>query len=137
MAGPTVAGSVTWDGGQRFEGTSGELSMGFDGRSTAAPSPMQALLLSGASCTGIDVVLILEKMRINLRSLRIECRGERREEHPRRFVTMHYTFTAAGDGLDRDKLERAVELSVDKYCSVLASLAPDIGVTHETRVESQ
>ena len=136
MAGPTAVGSVVWDGGQRFTGTSGEVSIGFDGDSKAAPSPVQALLLAGSSCTGIDVVLILEKMRINLQSLRIECRGERREAHPRRFETMHYTFIASGDGLDKDRLERAVALSVEKYCSVLASLAPDIRVTHESRVES-
>jgi putative redox protein len=136
MAGPTVAGGVAWDGEQRFTGTSGEVSIAFDGDSKAAPSPVQALLLAGASCTGIDVVLILEKMRINLRSLRIECRGERREAHPRRFEALQYTFVASGDGLDRDKLERAVALSVEKYCSVLASLAPDIRVTHQSRVES-
>lgn len=136
MAGPTAVGSVVWDGEQRFTGTSGEMSVVLDGNSVAAPSPVQALLLAGGSCTGIDVVLILEKMRIELRSLRIECRGERRETHPRRFEAMHYTFIAAGDGLDSDKLERAVALSVEKYCSVLASLAPDIRVTHEARVES-
>lgn len=127
---------MVWDGEQRFTGTSGELSIAFDGENKAAPSPVHALLLAGGSCTGIDVVLILEKMRISLRSLRIECRGERREAHPRRFETLHYTFIAAGDGLDQDKLERAVALSVEKYCSVLASLAPDIRVTHESRVEA-
>ena len=136
MAGPTAVGRVTWDGGQRFTGASGATTTVFDGESIAAPSPVQALLLAGGSCTGIDVVLILEKMRINLRSLRVECRGERRETHPRRFEAIQYTFIAAGDGLDSDKLERAVALSVEKYCSVLASLAPDIRVTHKSRVES-
>lgn len=136
MAGPTVVGSVVWDGEQRFTGTSGDVSVAFDGDSKAAPSPVQALLLAGASCTGIDVVLILEKMRIKLRSLRIESRGERRETHPRRFQAINYTFIASGDGLDKDKLDRAVALSVEKYCSVLASLAPDIRVTHESRVDA-
>lgn len=136
MAGPTAVGSLRWDGGQRFKGTSGETTTAFDGENVAAPSPVQALLLAGGSCTGIDVVLILEKMRIILRSLRVECRGERRETHPRRFESVHYTFIAAGEGLDSDKLERAVALSVEKYCSVLASLAPDIRVTHEVRVDS-
>jgi putative redox protein len=117
-------------------GASGETTTAFDGENVAAPSPVQALLLAGGSCTGIDVVLILEKMRIILRSLRVECRGERRETHPRRFESVHYTFIAAGEGLDSDKLERAVALSVEKYCSVLASLAPDIRVTHEVRVDS-
>lgn len=136
MARPTVVGSVTWDGGQRFTGASGELRTVFDGESVAAPSPVLALLLAGGSCTGIDVVLILEKMRITLRSLRVECRGERRETHPRRLEAVHYTFIGAGDGLDGDKLERAVALSVEKYCSVLASLAPDVRVTHEVVVET-
>ncbi len=136
MAGPTAVGSVTWDGGQRFTGSSGDLATVFDGKGEAAVSPVQALLLAGGSCAGIDVVLILEKMRIELRSLRVECRGERRETHPRRFESIHYSFIAAGDGLDKDKLERAVALSIEKYCSVLASLAPDIRVSHESRVES-
>ncbi|MDH4130188.1 MAG: OsmC family peroxiredoxin, partial [Gemmatimonadota bacterium] len=66
--------------------------------------------------------------------LTIEVIGTRRDDHPRRFVNLHLVFDLAGDGLDETKARRAIELSLDKYCSVIHSLAPDITVTHELRL---
>ena len=105
-----------------------------DGNAVAGPSPVVTLLLAGASCAASDVVLILEKMRTPLESLRVLAHGVRREKEPRRFEKIHYVFEMKGAGVDRTKAERAVSLSVEKYCSVLASLAPDIVVTHEIRI---
>ena len=89
-----------------------------------------ALLLAVASCSGADVVTILEKMRVTLRELRIEVSGNRREEHPRRYTAIHLEYRLRGDGLDEAKARRAIELSIEKYCSVIHSLASDIPVTH-------
>jgi putative redox protein len=91
---------------------------------------MLTLLLAAAACTASDVVVILEKMRITLRDFRIEASGERREEEPRRYTAMHLEYHLKGDGLDEAKAQRAIELSITKYCSVMHSLAPDIRVTH-------
>ena len=96
---------------------------------------MQTLLLAAASCAGADVVLILRKMRVDLRRLRLDVTGVRRDEEPRRYVAIRFLVTVAGDGLDRAKAERAVGLSLEKYCSVVHTLAPDVAVRHEIVVE--
>jgi putative redox protein len=101
-----------------------------DGDNAEAPGPMLQLLLSAAACSGSDVVTILEKMRVRLRSFRIEASGVRRAEEPRRYLSLHLEYYLSGDRLDRDKATRAVELSVTKYCSVIHSLASDIRITH-------
>jgi putative redox protein len=88
-------------------------------------------LLAAAGCSGSDVVSILAKMRVDLRRCEVEVRGVRRDEEPRRYVAIRFRFTLAGAGLDRAKAERAVDLSLEKYCSVIHSLAPDIAVDRE------
>ena len=101
-----------------------------DGDNAAAPGPMLTLLIAAASCSGSDVVVILEKMRVELRQLRIEVSGTRREEEPRRYTAVHFEYTVGGEGLDETKARRAIDLSLKKYCSVVASLAPDIAITY-------
>jgi putative redox protein len=91
---------------------------------------MLTLLLAAASCSGSDVVIILEKMRVQLRELRIEVAGVRRDEEPRRYVAIHFEYHLGGEGLDEVKARRAIGLSLEKYCSVIHSLAPDIGITY-------
>lgn len=95
------------------------------------PSPMDALLLGSAACAGADVVSILKKMQMPLEAVSIEVTGERREEHPKCYSAMKYVFRFTGEGLERSKAERAVSLSLEKYCSVLHSLAPHIAIDHE------
>jgi putative redox protein len=101
-----------------------------DGDNVQAPGPMLTLLLAAASCTGSDVVSILQKMRVALAECRIEASGVRREEEPRRFTAIHLDYHLAGAGLDEAKARRAIELSITRYCSVIHSLAPDIRITH-------
>ena len=100
-----------------------------DGDNATAPGPMLTLLLAAASCTGADVVVILEKMRATLHELRIEASGVRREQEPRRYTALHFEYHIRGDGIDEAKARRAIDLSITKYCSVLHSLAPDITIT--------
>jgi putative redox protein len=102
-----------------------------DGDGNSGPSPMITLLMAAGGCTGADVVSILQKMQVQLAQVLVEITGVRREEHPRRYLEVHYRYQVSGEGLDRQKADRAVTLSQEKYCSVLHSLAPDIKVTHE------
>lgn len=127
----TKQATLRWQEGLRFEGgpAAGPLTT-IDGDNTAAPGPMLTLLLAAASCTGSDVVVILEKMRVQLRELRIDVAGVRREQEPRRYVAIHFDYHLQGDGLDQSKARRAIDLSLAKYCSVVHSLAPDIAVTY-------
>lgn len=102
-----------------------------DGDGNSGPSPMITLLMAAAGCTGSDVVSMLQKMQVPLAQASIEVRGQRQEEEPRRYLAVHYRYQLSGEGLDQAKAERAVQLSLEKYCSVVHSLAPDIKVTHE------
>jgi putative redox protein len=122
---------LRWEQGLRFVGGApdGPLTT-IDGDNAAAPGPMLMLLLAAASCSASDVVVILQKMRVRLREVRIEVAGQRREQEPRRYTSIHFDYHLGGEGLDQAKGARAVELSIEKYCSVIHSLAPDIAITH-------
>ena len=126
---------MEWMGeGLRFKGAGTEPESPYivlDGDSEEGPSPMLALLLAAGGCSGADVVHILKKMRTPPATLEITVSGIRREEQPRRFMDLHLAFRVTGDGLDRDKIEHAVSLSIEKYCSVIHSLAPDIAVGYD------
>ena len=123
--------SLQWEEDLRFVGgAEAGPTTRIDGDNTSAPGPMLTLLLAAASCSGSDVVLILKKMRIELRDLRIEVTGRRREQEPRRYTAIHFDYHIGGNGLDQAKADRAVSLSVEKYCSVIHSLAPDIAITY-------
>lgn len=123
--------TLNWQDGLRFVGGApdGPLTA-IDGDNAAAPGPMLTLLLAAASCSGSDVVVILKKMRVQLRELRIEASGLRREQEPRRYTAIHLDYHLAGEGVDQAKAQRAVSLSIEKYCSVIHTLAPDVAVTY-------
>ncbi len=123
---------LTWTGGLRFEGgePGGPVSQ-VDGDNATAPGPMLQVLLAAASCSAADVVDILEKMREKLVSLEVEGWGDRRDEPPRRYTALRFRFRVRGESLSEAKVRRAIDLSLEKYCSVLHSLAPDIPVSYE------
>jgi putative redox protein len=127
--------TLNWQDGLRFVGGApdGPLTV-IDGDNAAAPGPMLVLLLAAASCSGSDVVVILKKMRVQLQQLRIEASGQRREQEPRRYTSIHLDYHLAGDGIDQAKAQRAVGLSIEKYCSVIHTLAPDVAVTYAVTV---
>ena len=123
---------VQWERGQRFRGGApgGPTSL-IDADGQQAPGPMVTLLLASAACSGADVVGILEKMQVTLEDFRIELTGRRASEHPKRYLTLHFTYRIRGDGLNEAKARRAVDLSHQKYCSVLHSLNSDIPITYD------
>ncbi|KAI9364494.1 OsmC/Ohr family [Zopfochytrium polystomum] len=92
--------------------------------------PMKLLLLGVGGCAAVDLVSILKKQRQAVASVRIRVEGQRARDMPRPFVAVHTTFVVTGKGLDRAKVERAVELSLEKYCGVHGTLAA--GVKHLT-----
>lgn len=126
---------VEWLGDQRFGGGAPGGPIAFaDGNGAAAPSPVVTLLNAAATCAATDVVLILGKKRVGLRTLTVDVEATRREAAPRRVLALRFVWRLAGEGLDETKARHAVELSVEKYCSVMSSLAPDITVTNEIHV---
>ncbi|HXM38644.1 MAG TPA: OsmC family protein [Gemmatimonadales bacterium] len=137
MAGPsrTAAVTVRWTRQLQFEGGgAGRPPILVDGDSQAATSPVEMLLLAAASCSAADVVLILQKQRVKLAALEVVAQGTRRETEPRRYTAIRFGFTIRGEGADENKARRAIDLSLEKYCSVIASLAPDIQISYEVTV---
>ncbi len=135
MAGNIRAAAARWREKLLFEGGApGRPPILVDGDGEAATSPVELLLLAAATCAASDVVSLLGKMRVRLASLDVAMRGTRRETEPRRYTAIHYRFAIAGEGADEAKARRAIDLSLDKYCSVVASLAPDIRVTYDVTV---
>lgn len=124
--------TLVWEGDLRFRGgTPGAPTGLVDANAEQAPGPMVTLLLAAAACSGADIVGILQKMQVTLRELRTEVTGRRAPEHPKRYLTLHFVYHIRGDGLDEAKARRAVDLSHQKYCSVLHSLNSDIAITYE------
>ena len=123
---------VRWREGMLFEGgPQGRPTVLVDADGVTAISPVEMLLLAAATCSAADVVSILVKQRVALESLDIELQGTRRDEPPKRYTALRFHFIIAGSGADETKARRAIELSIEKYCSVIASLASDIPVTYE------
>lgn len=83
--------------------------------------PMELLLMGVIGCTGIDIAMILERMRIPLEGLEIEAAAERREEHPKAFTEIHLTYRVKGE-VPPAKAWRAIRLSEEKYCSAISSV---------------
>jgi putative redox protein len=124
--------TLAWQGDLRFEGGEpGGPVTAIDADNVTAPGPMLQLLLAASACGGADVVSILKKMQVDLKSLEVRVDGLRRPEHPKRYTSIHFDWTIRGGGLDETKARRAIDLSIEKYCSVLHSLAPDIAVTYD------
>jgi putative redox protein len=122
---------LRWSGEDlRFHGgADGGPQIAVDGGSKEGPAPMQLLLLAAAGCMGIDIKMILEKSRVPLERIEIEAIGERAEEAPRRYLKIEFVCRVEGPAAgDADKVQRAVDLSKDKYCSVLHSLDPAMDI---------
>jgi putative redox protein len=120
---------VVWEGGMRYRGgRAGGAQVVLDGNSEAGPTPPDTLVTALAACSAIDVVDYLEKRRTPAASLAVSVRFSRAPRPPRRVTAAHLTFRVATDS-PREHVERAVQLSFDRYCSVAASLAPDTALT--------
>lgn len=99
-----------------------------------APSPTQLLLLSLAGCMGIDVVDILGKSRVPLESMEVSVEGDRAPDFPRRFTALRLVYRLRGPEPEHDaRLQHAIDLSREKYCSVLHTLRPDLAL--DIRIE--
>ena len=95
---------------------------------SSAPTPMELLLLALGSCTGVDVVSILEKKRQDVTAYKVEVSGERRDEHPRSYKKMEVHHIVSGRNLSERAVAQAIELSEQKYCSVAATLRPTVEI---------
>jgi len=131
---PTIV-ELRWDHDLVFSGTSGDINLVLDSGSKAGASPMQALAFAFAACMSMDVVHVITKGRFNIRGMRASLVGQRASEEPRRFTSITLHFTITGE-VPPDKIERAIELSREKYCSVWNSMRQDIDLNVTYQVTS-
>ena len=125
MTKPPTEVELIWEHDLVFSGKSGAAMMTLDSASVAGPSPMQAIAFGLAGCMAMDLVHVLKKGRHHLRGLRAELTGERAPDDPRRFTAITLRYTVTGD-IPPEPIQRAIDLSRDKYCSVWHSLRQDI-----------
>lgn len=116
---------LVWQGDLRYRGQAGDLVLNLDSDAKDGVSPMQALAFALAGCMGMDLVHILTKGRFELRSVKASLTGRRPQEPPSRFTAVTLHFAIAGNPPD-DQVERAIQLSREKYCSVWNSMRQDI-----------
>lgn len=125
---------VEWQEGQRFSGggpTGAPIVL--DGGRAAGPSPVDALLVAVASCAGIDVLEILAKRRTPVGAMKVTAEFSRAAAPPRRLTQVALHFEVEVDS-EAQHVERAIELSIEKYCSVSATFAPDTELTWTARI---
>ncbi len=131
---------IKWVEGRTFLGESGSghsIVLGTataPGGPTPGPSPMELVLIGTGGCSALDVVHILERGREPVEDCTIELEAERAAEDPKVFTRVHMRFIVTGRGLARAKVERAVDLSVEKYCSASAMIAKSATMTREVEV---
>jgi len=129
---------LNWEGGLRFTATgSSAVPVHIDGDRREGASPMEMVLEALGGCTSIDVVAILNKMRQPLDRFEIELSGTRKDTDPKAYTAIEITFNLWGQGIEKERVSRAVELSLNKYCSVFHSLSKDIKLTSKIRINPQ
>lgn len=120
---------LQWSGEHQFDaGRPGKPTIRMDVAGATGPSPVDTLLAAIAGCASVDVVDILAKRRTPASSLTVDAVAERVDGTPRRLKHVTLNFTIAGAGIERPHAERAIDLAVNKYCSVRDSLREDIPV---------
>ena len=119
---------LVWERELILAGRSDQATIVLDSAGVAGPSPVQALGFALAGCMGMDVVHILTKGRHGLRGLRIVLKAERAPDTPHRFTSIAVEFAVTGD-VPKDQVQRAIELSHEKYCSVWHSMRLDVPFT--------
>ena len=135
MSKPPTTVQLIWERDLVFAGTSGDARITLDSEGEQGPSPVQALAFALAGCMAMDVVYVLKKGRHDLRGLRAELKAERAPDHPHRVTAATLAFTLTGR-IPQDVVDRAVQLSREKYCSVWHSLRQDITLTVTTSISS-
>ncbi|MER8486303.1 OsmC family protein [Mesorhizobium sp. M1322] len=131
---------IKWVEERTFVGESGSghkvvlgTAFGPEGR-TPGPSPMELVLLGTGGCSAYDVVHILEKGREAVEDCVVELDADRAEKEPRVFTRIHMRFIVKGRALSPDKVRRAIDLSIEKYCSASTMMAKTAEITHDFEV---
>ena len=128
--------TTIWKGGMAFESSQpNNAKIEIDAKSGFSA---KALLLSGlAGCSGVDVVEVLEKMRVPFADLKIEAEADQTEEHPRVFKDIHINYIITTGEENRDKVIKAIDLSLEKYCGVAAMLRKNSKIAYTLTIQNE
>ncbi|MEJ7914209.1 MAG: OsmC family protein [Chitinophagaceae bacterium] len=125
--------TTVWKSGQAFDSFQQNARIELDSKGGFGP---KALLLTGlAGCSGIDLVDILEKMRVPFKGLSVDAEAEQTEEHPKVFRDIHLTYTVNTDEAYREKVTKAINLSLETYCGVAAMLKKNSAINYTLTLE--
>ncbi|WP_173921155.1 OsmC family protein [Pseudidiomarina piscicola] len=128
--------TVEWQQGMVFNATSGTgHQVQLDGDKAVGASPMELVLAAAGGCSSVDVVSILEKARQQVTGCRCDVEGERADAVPAVFTKIHLHFVITGHDVAEKHVERAVQLSAEKYCSVAKMLEAAVEITHSYSIE--
>lgn len=128
-----------WQSGLAFEAdvTGHKLMLDADekvGGTNKGPRPKPLMLVALAGCTGMDVISILQKMKVEVKKFRVWVEALQTEEHPKHYTEMKVIYEFTGTNLPMDKLEKAISLSEERYCGVSAAYRKGMAISHEVRV---
>ena len=107
------------------------LEFGGEGK---GPGPKSLIMVSIAGCSGMDVVSLLEKMRVSYTSLNIKVQSVLADEHPKKYEKIKIIYELIGSDIDVEKVDKAVKLSEEKYCGVWATLKPAVDISYEIKI---
>jgi putative redox protein len=107
------------------------------GGKNRGPKPKPFMLVALAGCTGMDVVSLLHKMRVDFNTMNVLVEGELSDEHPKKYVKMLVVFQITGRNVDRSKVEKAVSLSAERYCGVTANYKSSVKVDYRIEINEE
>lgn len=131
--------NVAWQGKMAFEATLGNHKIVVDadpqfGGEGRGPKPKPLMLVALAGCTGMDVVSLCEKMRVPIEGLNIRIESVMADDHPKKYTDLKVIYEFTGTNLPMDKLQKAVAMSEEKYCGVIATLKDSVRLSYDVRV---
>lgn len=131
-----------WQDGMAFEAEVNGHKLMLDadekvGGTNKGPRPKPLMLVALAGCTGMDVISILKKMRVEPSKFRVWVEAEQTEEHPKHYTAMKVIYEFWGKNLPLESINKAVSLSEEKYCGVSAAYRKGMTITHEVRINEE
>ena len=128
-----------WQGNMKFDAVVSGHHVIMDalpvgGGNNEGARPKELMLSALAGCTGMDVISILKKMRIEPEYFNVKVEAEMTEEHPKHYTAMHITYEFKGENLEIEKLQKAIDLSQERYCGVSFVYRKAMEITHEIKI---
>jgi len=130
---------VTWSNNMKFVANIDNHNIIIDaapdvGGKEEGPRPKSFMMLALGGCTGMDVISILRKMKVDVTYFNVKIDADVSDEHPKKFLSMKVIYEIKGNNIDYEKVERAVNLSIDKYCGVNANFKDSMKMEYEIKI---